>query len=91
MIGHQTKGMDAVAKLFDPFLDQKAETSAIAFIEENGLTAVAAQDDVIQRPRIAESRLPSHGAILHNKLQFCKPDPTAFLLQFRHYGRLQMG
>ena len=72
--------MDTVAKSFDPFLEQKAETSAIALIEESGLTAVAAQDDVIQCPRIVEPRLASHGATLHNKLRLCNPAPQASLI-----------
>jgi hypothetical protein len=37
------------------------------------LAAIAAQDDVIERPGIVNSWLTSHGAILHNKLQLCKP------------------
>jgi hypothetical protein len=68
--------MDAVAKALDSFLDQKVEARAILIIKENGLAAIAAQDDVIERPGIVNSWLTSHGAILHNKLQLCKPDPT---------------
>jgi hypothetical protein len=65
--------MDAVAKALDSFLDQKVEARAILIIKENGLAAIAAQDDVIERPGIVNSWLTSHGAILHNKLQLCKP------------------
>jgi len=75
VIGHQTEGMDAVTKSFDPFLDQKVEASAVPIIEENGLAAIATQDGVIECPRIVDPRLPSHAAILHHKLQLCKPDP----------------
>ena len=78
MVAQQTEGMDAVTKSLDPFLDQKAEASAVSIIGENGLTAVAAQGDVIQRPRIMNSWLPSHRPILQNKLPFCKPDPRGF-------------
>ena len=66
--------MDAVAKALDSFLDQKVEARAILITKENGLAAIAAQDDVIERPWIVNSWLTSHGAILHNKLQLCKPD-----------------
>jgi hypothetical protein len=65
--------MDAVTKALDSFLDQKVEARAILIIKENGLAAIAAQDDVIERPGIVNSWLTSHGAILHNKLQLCKP------------------
>jgi hypothetical protein len=73
--------MDAVAKALDSFLDQKVEAHATLIIKENGLAAIAAQDDVIERPGIVNSWLTSHGAILHNKLQLCKPDPTIFPLE----------
>jgi hypothetical protein len=73
--------MDAVAKALDSFLDQKVEACTILIIKENGLAAIAPQDDVIERPGIVNSWLTSHRAILHNKLQLCKPDPTKpFLL-----------
>ncbi len=41
MSAHKAEGMDAVAKAFDPFLNQKAEASAIPIIEENRLPASA--------------------------------------------------
>jgi hypothetical protein len=65
--------MDAVAKALDSFLDQKVEARAILIIKKNGLAAIAAQDDVIERPGIVNSWLTSHGAILHNELQLCNP------------------
>jgi hypothetical protein len=75
MVAHQAKGVNAMAKPLDPFLDKKGKSSPRLIPIENDLACVAPQDDVIYRPRIMNSRLPSHQLILPNKLQYCKPDP----------------
>jgi hypothetical protein len=75
MITHQAKGIDAVSESLDPLLDQKEESSAILVIEENALPAVAAQDDVVERPRVVNPWFASHAIMLYHELLNCKPDP----------------
>ena len=73
MIAHEAVGVDTMPEPFDPFLQKEIEASPVSISREDGLPGVAAEDDVIHRPKIVNSRSPSHGAI-HPSFQFCKPD-----------------
>jgi len=75
MVFHETKSMDAVGESLYSFLEQGVEASTILIIEENGLPAIAGQDDVIECSRIVNSWLPSHAVLLRHKLQHCTLDP----------------
>lgn len=48
MIGHETEGVNAVAKPTNPFLEKEVETVTVIFSEENGLTAVTPENDVVK-------------------------------------------
>ncbi len=71
-----------MSKSFDSFLDQEAEASPIPVIKEDRLTAVTAQGDMIECTRIVDSWLSSHGPMLNDKLQYCKPDPMRTFIIF---------
>ena len=75
MIAHEAEGVNTMPEPFDPFLQKETASSPVSIIEEDGLPGVAAEDDVIHRSGIVNSRFPSHGAIPHPLFQFCKPDP----------------
>ena len=47
VVAHQAKGMNAVAKPLDPFLDKEGKPSPCFITIENDLARVAPQDDVI--------------------------------------------
>ncbi len=68
MVGHQTKGVDAVPKSFDPFLDEEAEARAIFVLKEDRLPRVTTKDDVIEYPWKVHPGFPGHRPRLHHQL-----------------------
>jgi hypothetical protein len=78
MIAHQAKRVQAAREPLGPFLKSQAEASAVSVIEEDRLTGVAAEGDMIESPGIVESWLSRHGAILQSKSQYREPGPASF-------------
>ena len=69
MGAHQAKCMDPVAKPLTSLLGKKVKPSPILIIIEKDLPFVAPKQNVIQRPRIMNSWLPSHDHRLSAILQ----------------------
>ena len=59
MIAHEAAGVDTMEEPFDPFLQKEIEPSPVSIIKEDELPGVAAEDDVIHRSGIVNSRFPS--------------------------------
>lgn len=60
MIGHLAKGMDAMAVLFDSFLQQQIKAAAILVTKENILAGIASHDHMVQGRRVVDSWFSCH-------------------------------
>ena len=75
MVGHQAKGVNTVFESFNSLLEQQAEPGPVCIVEENRLTGIAPQDDVIKRSGAEDPGFSSHDLTLSHKSQYSKPDP----------------
>jgi hypothetical protein len=75
MVGHQTKSMDAVAKLLAPLLKQTIKISSVLLFKENILPGIPPEEDMVNSPRIEKAWLSSHGIILMKLLKLSSLTP----------------
>jgi hypothetical protein len=61
MVGHQTKSMNAVAKLFVSFLKQMIKILLVLVFKEDILPGIPPEQDVVYGPRVEKAWFPCHG------------------------------
>ena len=71
VIGHQAKGMDPIAEAGNAFLDQFVEPRTVSSAEENILTGITAQDDVVEASRHVQAGFASHATIIAERRELC--------------------
>ena len=71
MIGHQAKGMNLVAEATHAFFDQFIEPCAVFSAEEDVLTGVTAQDDVVEAAGHVQARFASHATRIVERRKLC--------------------
>jgi len=64
VVGHEAKGVDTVAEPAGPFLNQQIEPVTVGVGEENGLTAVATENDVIKSAGDMDAWFACHGGMI---------------------------
>jgi hypothetical protein len=62
MVRHTTEGMYPMPKTGDPFLEQLIEVRVVLVAEEDDLSAVAAEHDMVHRTRKMDSWFARHGS-----------------------------
>jgi len=63
VVGHEVKGVDTVAKPAGSFLKQQIEPVTVGGGEEDGLTAVATENDVIKSAGNMDAWFTCHGGM----------------------------
>ncbi len=71
MIGHQAEGMNTVAEATDAILDQFIEPCAVFGGEENVLTGVTSQDDVVETTGHVQAGFASHATMISEWRALC--------------------
>ena len=64
VIGHEAEGMDAVPESFSPIFEECVAVAPVGMTEEDILTTVAAENDMIDSAGIMDTGFASHGESL---------------------------
>ena len=64
MVGHQAKSVDAALELFHDVLEKMVETEPLAAVEENRLSGVSTEDNMVDCAGKMDARFTCHDHII---------------------------
>ena len=77
VIGHEAEGVNSVSEPAGSLLEQEVETVPVVVGKEDGLTAVAPENDVVESAGKMNAWFTCHGEMIapFSNLSTWKPDP----------------
>jgi hypothetical protein len=78
MVGHQAKSVDAAAELFHDVLEEMVETEPVEVIEENRLSGVTTEDNMVDCTGKMDARFTCHDHIIRENGRKSSLTPMVF-------------
>jgi hypothetical protein len=82
MIGHQAVTVNSATKSLDRILEIEKKTIPVSIVKKNGLTSIAPENYMINRPRKMDSRFTRHEKMVHGEYLKVKPDPMTMTCSY---------
>jgi hypothetical protein len=85
MVGHQAKSVDAAAELFHDVLEEMVETEPVEVIEENRLSGVTTEDNMVDCTGKMDARFTCHDHIIRENGRKSSLTPMVFFIFLPDY------
>ncbi len=82
VVGHQAECVDTAAERIYRALQKQVKTGAVVVIKEDGLSCVAAQDNVVNSAGIMDARFACHAGYVAANSRKSSLTPKEFLTEF---------